>query len=170
MAFPRAALYATATLLLLLNACSPPDGAKVQTPVVAAPPDGVWRVESSTAERDSGPAFVSTVGKDVIIHKNVMSVPMPWGTEDKAIRLGPPADPRQIDLTSTDPKGWERTGIYRMDGDRITLCVDYPHRPRPTKFEKGDPDKGGDGQEVVVLVRVRDQPRPSPSTTRAAGN
>jgi uncharacterized protein (TIGR03067 family) len=139
--------------------------------VVAAPPDGVWRVESSTAERDSGPAFVSVVGKDVIIHNNVMSVPLAWGTEKKAIRLGPPADPRQIDLIQLPgSKGWDRTGIYRIDGERITLCVDYPNRPRPTKFEKGDPDNGGEGQEVVVLVRVRDQPKPSPSTTRAAGS
>jgi len=46
-------------------------------------------------------------------------------------------DPKQIDMIGTegDLKGKPALGIYKLDGDKLTLCYTMPGKERPAKFE-----------------------------------
>jgi uncharacterized protein (TIGR03067 family) len=46
------------------------------------------------------------------------------------------ADPPTIDFnTPPRPKNSDLIlGIYKIEGDRLTICCSYPDRPRPTEF------------------------------------
>jgi hypothetical protein len=46
-------------------------------------------------------------------------------------------EPKQIDMIGTEGelKGKPALGIYKLDGDRLTLCYTMPGSERPAKFE-----------------------------------
>ena len=68
----------------------------------------------------------------------------------KTIHLDASTTPMIFDLEQgPEAKGWSRVGIVRIDGDMMTICVDFPQYPRPTSFE------GQGSQEVVTLRRAR---------------
>jgi RNA polymerase sigma factor (sigma-70 family) len=54
------------------------------------------------------------------------------GSEEAAFRLDPTKDPKEIDLIvgKTDV----HRGIYRLEGDRLTLCESHPPQERPAAF------------------------------------
>jgi uncharacterized protein (TIGR03067 family) len=59
-------------------------------------------------------------------------------------------DPKEFDLTNAD--GNVMVGIYKLEGDELTLCFRKldPAAGRPQKFEASDP---GSGRMLVVLKR-----------------
>lgn len=63
--------------------------------------------------------------------------------------------PRQIDFhPDAPPKGKPvppLLGIYKIDGDRITMCYGGPGGKRPAKFEAPE----GSGASLVVWVREK---------------
>ena len=62
-------------------------------------------------------------------------------------RVDPGKTPKEIDLT--DNSG-TRLGIYKLEGDQLTLCLTEPNRPsRPTEFTA----PAGSPQMVLVLRR-----------------
>ena len=62
-------------------------------------------------------------------------------------RVDPGKTPKEIDLT--DSSG-TRLGIYKLEGDQLTLCLTEPNRPsRPTEFTA----PAGSPQMVLVLRR-----------------
>ena len=61
--------------------------------------------------------------------------------------------PKQIDLT--DPDGKVILGIYKLEGDILTVCLaNYPDKKRPTEF-KASPDSNDYG--LIVLKRKIDK-------------
>ncbi len=69
-------------------------------------------------------------------------------------KLDPASKPKQIDLTAqSEPlKGRISLGIYRLDGDKLQLCINNrTTKKRPTEF-KSQPL---DGMGVYVLERVK---------------
>ena len=56
---------------------------------------------------------------------------------DSTYTVDPSKDPPQIDMIGTegDLKGKPALGIYKLDGDSLTLCYVMPGKERPTKFE-----------------------------------
>lgn len=65
-------------------------------------------------------------------------------TEEGTIKLDAGKKPATIDLSITDgqDKGKNQVGIYKIDGDKITICLAAPGAPdRPTEF-KSTEDNG----------------------------
>ena len=70
-------------------------------------------------------------------------------------KLDPSKDPRQIDCTVVDgpenEKGKVSQGIYKLDGDKLTLHLSHPGGERPTSFES----KEGENCILLTLERVK---------------
>jgi uncharacterized protein (TIGR03067 family) len=49
-------------------------------------------------------------------------------------RVDPSKDPKEIDLSN--PNGVTEPGIYRLDGDRLQLCVNTEGRERPARLSR----------------------------------
>ena len=56
---------------------------------------------------------------------------------DSTYTLNATKDPKQIDMIGTegDLKGKPALGIYKLDGDKLTLCYTMPGKERPAKLE-----------------------------------
>jgi uncharacterized protein (TIGR03067 family) len=50
-------------------------------------------------------------------------------------KLDPTRKPPEIDITPAGGKEAMVRGIYRLEGDKLKLCVGEPGEPRPVKFE-----------------------------------
>ncbi len=69
-------------------------------------------------------------------------------------RLDPSKDPKTIDLTWADAmsvnKNKKLLGIYRLQGDELTICVNWRDDTRPKQFES----RKKSGYTLVTLERV----------------
>ena len=71
----------------------------------------------------------------------------------KTFKLDPSKSPKEIDTTSLDGKEKDQTaaGIYKLDKDKLTICISKDPTIRPKKF-KTDADNGF---MVLTLERVK---------------
>jgi uncharacterized protein (TIGR03067 family) len=67
-------------------------------------------------------------------------------------RLDPGKTPGTIDITRRS--GLFKRGIYQLDGDTLTLCLDLPASSRPTEFAPGLDSKA----EVLIFRRMESRP------------
>jgi uncharacterized protein (TIGR03067 family) len=102
---------------------------------------GTWRATSSIYDGQEAPeeivrSITRTVEKDHVV----------WKREGKSfagtrIELDPSRDPRTIDVIPDGGKdrGERVLGIYKLEKDRLTICMAAPGQPRPGAFkaEKG---------------------------------
>jgi uncharacterized protein (TIGR03067 family) len=73
---------------------------------------------------------------------------------ERAYRIDREANPPAITLKyePAEQDGREALGIYKVEGDRLTLCYYRPgHTPRPKAFESTE----GSGLSLVILKRVK---------------
>src|SRR5205823_14159716 len=94
-------------------------------------------------------------GMRVTVGKDVMTVE---GKESRQVqlRLAPGKSPKELDWTVLDgpDKGEGRQGVYKLDGDTLTICVAEPGgdgADRPKEF------KAGKGLALLVLERVKNE-------------
>src|SRR4051812_33035021 len=75
------------------------------------------------------------------------------GDLEGTLKLDPTKKPRAYDAKGTDPEGktHESVGIYKLDGDTLTICFVGAGKNRPTEF------KAGAGSEAVFQVFKRDK-------------
>ena len=95
----------------------------------AFPPGGVWQFRAGGRMVDRGPG------------------------EERAGTYTADAqkDPAEIELGLIGP-GWELPGIFRIDGDTLTIChVFGKEQPRPRKFES----QAGSFHMLVTLKRAK---------------
>lgn len=73
------------------------------------------------------------------------------------IKLDEKASPRTCDWVNfTRPDGTDaptNLGIYKIDGDTVTVCNGGPNNPRPTEFKDGE----NGPPNLMVLQRVKDE-------------
>ena len=132
---------------------APTPAARVATAVEAERQklQGTWRVDIPVPKNAPGMQGIAVQEVRYIFRGSQwgMTVPVP-GLQFRPTMLpftiDPSQEPKAIDLTTPDGKVVH--GIYRLEGDTLTLCLDYDPqgtgRPRPTEF-RTDSD---------VLVRV----------------
>jgi uncharacterized protein (TIGR03067 family) len=102
---------------------------------------GLWRATSSIYDGQEAPAEVvrsitRTVEQDHVV----------WKRDGKSfagtkVELDPSRDPKAIDVIPDGGKdrGERVLGIYKLEGDRLTICMAAPGKPRPREFKA---DKG----------------------------
>lgn len=114
---------------------------------------GTWRTTTSIYDGRSAPegvirSITRTVEKDHVV----------WKRDGKPfagtrIELDPSREPHTIDVIPDGGKdrGERVLGIYKLKGDRLTICMAEPGKPRPSEF-KAEP---GSGWTLRTFVRER---------------
>jgi uncharacterized protein (TIGR03067 family) len=112
---------------------------------------GDWRVVAVERDGKKAPPGTPQTGLDVIRFTDQL----PRRAGDRcnvyAVTLDPAASPKRLsgEGTGGEIKGEKLLGIYRLDGDKLTLCCDYGGTERPAKLQTAD----GDGRAVYHLER-----------------
>jgi uncharacterized protein (TIGR03067 family) len=114
---------------------------------------GVWRTSTSIyngqeASAETVRSITRTVEKDHVV----------WKRDGKSfagtrIVLDPSRDPKAIDvIPDGGPNRDERVlGIYKLEGDRLTICMAAPGKPRPSEFKA----EKGNGCTLRTFVREK---------------
>jgi uncharacterized protein (TIGR03067 family) len=114
---------------------------------------GTWAVTSSIYDGRPAPEEVVRSIKRIVNDNHVV-----WKRDGKSfagttVQLDPVAEPKAIDVIPDGGRnrGERVLGIYKLDGDRLTICMAAPGQPRPKEFQA---DKGS-GCTLHTFSRVR---------------
>jgi len=114
---------------------------------------GTWAVVSLVREGQAASADIVGSIRRVVEEDHVV-----WRRDGKnfagtKFEVDPSKTPRAIDLIPDGGPARDRRvlGIYRLDGDDLTICVADPGGPRPSAFEAGT----GSKQTLQTFRRVR---------------
>ncbi len=102
---------------------------------------GTWIATSSTFDGQKAPDEIARSIQRIVTENHVV-----WERHGKRfagtkIELDPTPDPKNIDVIPDGGRnrGERVLGIYKLAGDRLTICMAGPGQPRPKEFkaEKG---------------------------------
>ncbi|AMV40662.1 TIGR03067 domain-containing protein [Planctomyces sp. SH-PL62] len=141
-------------VVLLVQAPEPSPGLTAEL----ARHQGVWRGVSFRRDGKETPeAIVRTITRTVDDDRVV------WRRDGKSfsgstIILDPAADPRTIDVLADGGPGRDKTvrGLYKLEGDELTICTADPDEPRPTAFRAD----AGDRWTLMVFKREKPDAKP----------
>jgi uncharacterized protein (TIGR03067 family) len=118
---------------------------------------GVWKATKVTYNGDDLPGEAEgkikiTIKGDVITLDAVKMIKREYTTIK--IKLDETTTPKCIDATvsSGGQKGITLESIYKLDGDKLTICTKVLGMDRPTKFES----PGGESIALIVMERVKE--------------
>jgi RNA polymerase sigma factor (sigma-70 family) len=118
---------------------------------------GVWKFDSGkiNGQDPQGDEGASIKEATFEITADKLIAKLKDGTKESKYKLDPTAKPKAIDIVYNIPGGGEEItrGIYKLEGDKLTLCAKHRAGPdeRPTEFES----KEGSGMMLMVLKRVK---------------
>ena len=117
---------------------------------------GEWVVESTQVVGRPAPALRETMryefradGKWLVYREGQRAT----ANMERGYTTNPKADPPTIDfiLDASDQERPMRPGIYKLEGNTLTLCIGRRGKPRPTSFDVSTESPG----TVYVLKRAK---------------
>jgi uncharacterized protein (TIGR03067 family) len=117
--------------------------------------EGTWKVLRLTADGVESPREEVQKGR-YVIRGNELSAPEPGNPENKmSFTIDSSKSPKEIDITVLEgkAKGKKFQCIYKLEGDRLTICAPQGKQEsvdltRPEGFD------GGQSKSLVVLERI----------------
>jgi uncharacterized protein (TIGR03067 family) len=115
---------------------------------------GKWKLVALTV--DGLELGKENYGKSVLIHDGKTQTIQING-EDRGsfdVEVRPGAEPSEIDLSSINgpSEGRKYPGIYKLEGDRLTVCTSRDPDRRPTEFASES------GTRITLAVYERQEP------------
>ncbi len=117
---------------------------------------GAWAVVSMEYEGEQTPEEIARSIRRVVEKDHVA-----WLRDGKSfagtrIELDPSSDPKAIDVIPDGGpnRGGRVLGIYKLEGDRLTICMAKPGRGRPKEFRA----EAGSGYTLTTLRREPSEP------------
>jgi uncharacterized protein (TIGR03067 family) len=113
---------------------------------------GTWKVTEFHTARGSSVVEEGRIIPYTFEGNNLITVGQGNVRVEIEYRLDPTKSPKQIDqrFTGGTIGPWIAKGIYKLEGDTLTICFGSPNVDRPTEFTA----KPGDGRTMRVHKRV----------------
>jgi uncharacterized protein (TIGR03067 family) len=131
----QAYVFVAAMAVFAVSAAAQTDGDAVKKALTEQ--QGTWITKSSIFDDKPAPQALVRSIKRIVTDDHAV-----WERDGKrfagtTITLGPDKDPKTIDvLPDGGPKRGERVlGIYKLEGDTLTICMAGPGQPRPNIFK-----------------------------------
>jgi uncharacterized protein (TIGR03067 family) len=143
---------AVALLTVTLGAVAAPDKEKKDDKDGVKKMEGEWKVTAWEQGGNSLPAE-ALEGSTWTVRGDKYTFVMGPNTEEGTFKLDPAKKPATIDLdiATGNCKGNAQVGIYKVDGDTITICLNRPGATgRPTEFKSTE-----DGDTFIVATLKR---------------
>jgi uncharacterized protein (TIGR03067 family) len=119
---------------------------------------GEWRVvevefRGQTLKKDDAEAMQFAVKDNGLTFSNTEK---PGRERKKTFKLDPSKTPKELDLTSLDGQEKDTTAacIYKLDGDRLTICMPYFAKDRSVRPKEFKVDASGNVM-LLTLERVK---------------
>lgn len=113
--------------------------------------EGTWEFESLEVDGRSMPASMLTTSR-ILIDGDRFRSETPGAIYEGVFNIDVEAKPHGIDIEFVEgpEAGNTNRGIFRLDGDRLTICLDMNGNARPEAFRT----KGGSGHALELLRRT----------------
>jgi len=112
---------------------------------------GEWKVTDAKKNGQGPPDKDEVIGQKLTFNGDKLK----FGPFEGEWKLDPSKDPRQIDCTVLEgpenEKGKVSQGVYKLNGDKLTLHLSHPGGERPTGFES----KEGENCILLTMERVK---------------
>ena len=117
---------------------------------------GKWSVQSIKESDGKNPPDDELKNLEVIVKDDTMKIiyaPKKDTLDAFKLKLDPAKKPKAVDFTHTEgpDKGKTELGIYKIEGDTVTICVNDFEKERPTEFKT----KEGSKITVIVLKKMK---------------
>jgi uncharacterized protein (TIGR03067 family) len=118
--------------------------------------EGTWKFARLEIDGNPMPPVMTEAGQ-ILIDGDRFRTESPEATYEGVFNINVEAQPHEIDIefVAGPEAGNTNFGIFRLDGDRLDICLDLNGKPRPSEFRTAI----GSGHACETLIRAT-QSRP----------